>query len=103
MRPFRLSDSNWQALGIRPPQRNWAFFAAATNGAIVYMTWTDGQGYRLFGVIADQSLHREFLRHESLTNSLSHHHHQPYSDQHETACTRFWDPGRHRGAKGHSL
>jgi len=25
-------------------------FAAATNGAIVYMTWSDGQGYRLFGV-----------------------------------------------------
>jgi PAT family beta-lactamase induction signal transducer AmpG len=25
-------------------------FAAATNGAIVYMTWADGQGYRLFGV-----------------------------------------------------
>jgi MFS family permease len=25
-------------------------FAAATNAAIVYMTWTDGQGYRLFGV-----------------------------------------------------
>jgi hypothetical protein len=25
-------------------------FAAATNGAIVYMTWTDGQGYRLFGI-----------------------------------------------------
>jgi PAT family beta-lactamase induction signal transducer AmpG len=25
-------------------------FAAATNAAIVYMTWTDGQGYRLFGI-----------------------------------------------------
>ncbi len=25
-------------------------FAAATNGAIVYMTWSDGQGYRLFGI-----------------------------------------------------
>jgi hypothetical protein len=25
-------------------------FAASTNAAIVYMTWTDGQGYRLFGV-----------------------------------------------------
>ena len=25
-------------------------FAAATNGAIVYMTWADGQGYRLFGI-----------------------------------------------------
>jgi MFS family permease len=25
-------------------------FAASTNGAIVYMTWLDGQGYRLFGV-----------------------------------------------------
>lgn len=27
-----------------------ALFAASTNGAIVYMTWLDGQGYRLFGV-----------------------------------------------------
>jgi len=25
-------------------------FAAATNGAIVYMTWLDGQGYKHFGV-----------------------------------------------------
>jgi PAT family beta-lactamase induction signal transducer AmpG len=25
-------------------------FAAATNAAIVYMTWADGQGYRLFGI-----------------------------------------------------
>ena len=25
-------------------------FWAATNGAIVYMTWSDGQGYRLFGI-----------------------------------------------------
>lgn len=25
-------------------------FAAATNGAIVYMTWADGQGYKHFGV-----------------------------------------------------
>jgi predicted MFS family arabinose efflux permease len=27
-----------------------ALFAASTNGAIVYMTWLDGQGYRLYGV-----------------------------------------------------
>jgi len=25
-------------------------FAAATNGAIVFMTWADGRGYRHFGV-----------------------------------------------------
>ena len=25
-------------------------FAAASNGAIVYMTWADGQGYRFFGI-----------------------------------------------------
>jgi hypothetical protein len=27
-----------------------ALFAASTNGAITYMTWFDGQGYRLHGV-----------------------------------------------------
>lgn len=27
-----------------------ALFAASTNGAISYMTWLDGQGYRVFGV-----------------------------------------------------
>jgi MFS transporter, PAT family, beta-lactamase induction signal transducer AmpG len=27
-----------------------ALFAASTNGAIVYMTWLDGQGYRLYGI-----------------------------------------------------
>ncbi len=27
-----------------------ALFAAASNAAISYMTWTDGQGYRLFGL-----------------------------------------------------
>ncbi len=25
-------------------------FAAAANGAITYMTWFDGQGYRLWGI-----------------------------------------------------
>jgi MFS transporter, PAT family, beta-lactamase induction signal transducer AmpG len=27
-----------------------ALFSAASNGAIVYMTWADGQGFRLFGL-----------------------------------------------------
>ncbi len=41
-----------QLVGIRNPTAatQLALFAAATNGAIVYMTWADGQGFRLFGL-----------------------------------------------------
>ncbi len=41
-----------QLTGTRNPTAatQLALFAAATNGAIVYMTWLDGQGFRLFGV-----------------------------------------------------
>jgi MFS family permease len=41
-----------QLVGIRNPTAatQMGLFAAATNGAIVYMTWADGQGYRFFGV-----------------------------------------------------
>jgi hypothetical protein len=41
-----------QLTGTRNPTAatQLALFAAATNGAIVYMTWADGQGFRLFGV-----------------------------------------------------
>ena len=41
-----------QLVGTRNPTAGTqlALFAAATNGAIVYMTWADGQGFRLFGV-----------------------------------------------------
>jgi PAT family beta-lactamase induction signal transducer AmpG len=41
-----------QMVGIRNPTAatQLALFAAASNGAIVYMTWADGQGFRMFGV-----------------------------------------------------
>ncbi len=40
-----------QLVGVRNPTAatQLALFAAASNGAIVYMTWADGQGYRMFG------------------------------------------------------
>ncbi len=41
-----------ELVGIRNPTAatQLGLFSAATNGAIVYMTWADGQGFRLFGV-----------------------------------------------------
>jgi MFS transporter, PAT family, beta-lactamase induction signal transducer AmpG len=47
-----FSALGFQLVGIRNPTAatQLGLFAAATNGAIVYMTWADGQGYRLFGV-----------------------------------------------------
>lgn len=41
-----------QLVGVRNPTAatQLALFAAAANGAIVYMTWADGQGFRLFGI-----------------------------------------------------
>jgi hypothetical protein len=41
-----------QLVGVGNPTAatQLGLFAASTNGAIVYMTWADGQGYRLFGV-----------------------------------------------------
>lgn len=41
-----------QLVGVRNPTAatQLALFAAAANGAIVYMTWIDGQGFRFFGV-----------------------------------------------------
>lgn len=41
-----------QLVGVRnaTAATQLGLFAAATNGAIVYMTWADGQGYRLGGV-----------------------------------------------------
>jgi PAT family beta-lactamase induction signal transducer AmpG len=47
-----FSALSLQLAGTRNPTAatQLALFAAATNGAIVYMTWADGQGYRLFGV-----------------------------------------------------
>jgi MFS transporter, PAT family, beta-lactamase induction signal transducer AmpG len=42
----------YQLVGMRSPvaSTQLGLFSAATNAAIVYMTWVDGQGYRLFGV-----------------------------------------------------
>jgi PAT family beta-lactamase induction signal transducer AmpG len=41
-----------QLVGTRNPTAatQLGLFAAATNGAIVYMTWADGQGFRMFGI-----------------------------------------------------
>ena len=41
-----------QLVGIGNPTAatQLGLFAPSTNGAIVYMTWADGQGYHLFGV-----------------------------------------------------
>lgn len=41
-----------QLVGTRNPTAatQLALFSSATNGAIVYMTWADGQGFRLFGI-----------------------------------------------------
>ncbi len=41
-----------QLVGIRNPTAatQLGLFAAASNGAIVYMTWTDGQGFRMAGI-----------------------------------------------------
>ena len=40
-----------ELVGIGNPTAatQFALFAAATNGAIVYMTWADGRGYQFFG------------------------------------------------------
>lgn len=42
----------YQLVGQRSPvaSTQLGLFAAATNGAIVYMTWADGQGYKHFGM-----------------------------------------------------
>lgn len=47
-----FSALSLQLVGIRNPTAatQLGLFAASTNGAIVYMTWADGQGYRLFGI-----------------------------------------------------
>jgi predicted MFS family arabinose efflux permease len=47
-----FSALGFQLVGTRNPTAatQLGLFAAATNAAIVYMTWADGQGYRLFGV-----------------------------------------------------
>jgi PAT family beta-lactamase induction signal transducer AmpG len=47
-----FSALSLQLVGIRNPTAatQLGLFAAATNGAIVYMTWADGQGFRLFGI-----------------------------------------------------
>ena len=47
-----FSALSLQMVGIRNPTAatQLALFAAASNGAIVYMTWADGQGFRMFGV-----------------------------------------------------
>ena len=47
-----FSALGYQLVGTRNPTAatQLGLFAAATNGAIVYMTWADGQGYRLLGV-----------------------------------------------------
>jgi predicted MFS family arabinose efflux permease len=41
-----------QLVGTRNPTASTqlALFAAASNAAVVYMTWADGQGYRMFGI-----------------------------------------------------
>ncbi|MGH8336496.1 MAG: hypothetical protein ACRETL_06710, partial [Gammaproteobacteria bacterium] len=41
-----------QLVGTRNPTAatQMALFAAASNAAVVYMTWADGQGYRMFGI-----------------------------------------------------
>jgi predicted MFS family arabinose efflux permease len=42
----------YQLVGQKSPvaSTQLGLFAAATNAAIVYMTWADGQGYKHFGV-----------------------------------------------------
>ena len=47
-----FSALGYQLVGTRNPTAatQLGLFAAATNGAIVYMTWADGQGYRVWGV-----------------------------------------------------
>jgi PAT family beta-lactamase induction signal transducer AmpG len=47
-----FSALGYQLTGNRNPSAatQMALFAAASNAAIVYMTWLDGQGYRFFGV-----------------------------------------------------
>ncbi|HWB83728.1 MAG TPA: MFS transporter [Bryobacteraceae bacterium] len=51
-----ISYAAFTALGLQlvgkdhpAASTQFALFGAAANGAIVYMTWVDGQGYRLFG------------------------------------------------------
>jgi predicted MFS family arabinose efflux permease len=41
-----------QLVGIRNPAAatQLSLFSGVSNAAIVYMTWADGQGYRLFGI-----------------------------------------------------
>jgi PAT family beta-lactamase induction signal transducer AmpG len=47
-----FSALSLQLVGIRNPTAatQLALFAAAANAAVVYMTWVDGQGFRMFGI-----------------------------------------------------
>lgn len=47
-----FSALSFQLVGVQNPTAGTqiALFAAASNGAIVYMTWADGQGFRVFGL-----------------------------------------------------
>ncbi|GGA78728.1 hypothetical protein GCM10011507_32460 [Edaphobacter acidisoli] len=47
-----FNSLGYQLVGQKSPvaSTQLGLFAAATNGAIVYMTWADGQGYKHFGV-----------------------------------------------------
>jgi predicted MFS family arabinose efflux permease len=56
----------YQLVGQKSPvaSTQLGLFSAATNGAIVYMTWFDGQGYKHFGV-------RGLLLTDGLAGSIS--------------------------------
>ncbi len=56
----------YQLVGQKSPvaSTQLGLFAASTNGAIVYMTWFDGQGYKHFGV-------RGLLLTDGLAGSIS--------------------------------
>jgi PAT family beta-lactamase induction signal transducer AmpG len=47
-----FSALSLELVGTRNPTASTqlGLFAAAANGAVVYMTWADGQGFRLFGL-----------------------------------------------------
>ena len=47
-----FSALEFQLVGTRNPTAatQLGLFSAAANGAVVYMTWADGQGYRMLGV-----------------------------------------------------
>jgi PAT family beta-lactamase induction signal transducer AmpG len=47
-----FNSLGFQLVGQKSPvaSTQLGMFSAATNGAIVYMTWADGQGYKHFGV-----------------------------------------------------